>query len=164
VEAEGRDDLNLDEDIDEREKREHGLRGVARDRVEDGGKSERLIEDPSERGDEKGNEHQHWVGKASDEKKNAVKVAPEVLSKYVGTYEEQPKYWREFPRVVEITVEGDTLYGNMDGRGKVPLTAQADTKFSGLNGLGAEFTKGADGAMRLFVKHVSGDYLFTLKK
>jgi hypothetical protein len=31
---------------------------VARDGVEDGGKSEGLIEDPSERGDEKRDEHQ----------------------------------------------------------------------------------------------------------
>src|SRR5579863_6170848 len=36
----------------------------------------------------------HWVGKASDESKSAVKVAPEILSKYLGTYEEQPKLWR----------------------------------------------------------------------
>jgi hypothetical protein len=113
---------------------------------------------------EKGSELQHWVGKASDEKKSAVKVAPEVLSKYVGTYEEQPKFWREFPRVVEITVSGDTLYGNTDARGKVPLVAQSDTKFSGLNGLGVEFTKAADGSPQLFVKHVSGDYLFKLRK
>lgn len=113
---------------------------------------------------EKGNEFQHWVGKASDEKKSAVKVAPEILSKYVGTYEEQPRYWRKEPRVLEITVDGDTLYGNMDARGKVPLTAQADTKFSGLNGLGVEFSKGADGSSQLVVKHVSGDYLFKLRK
>src|SRR5262249_19923175 len=47
---------------------------------------------------------QHWVGKASDERKGEVKVAPEVLSKYAGVYEEQPPYWRLVPRVVEITV------------------------------------------------------------
>ena len=83
----------------------------------------------------------HWVGKASDETKSEVKVAPEILAKYVGTYVEQPRLWRLVPRVVEITVAGDTLYGNMDGRGKVPLVAQAETNFSGLNGLGVEFTK-----------------------
>ena len=113
---------------------------------------------------ERSNELEHWVGKASDEKKSAVKVAPEVLSKYVGTYEEQPKYWRQEPRIVEITLQGDTLYGNTDARGKVPLVAQSETAFSGLNGLGVEFTKGADGSIQLFVKHVSGDYLFKLKK
>ena len=29
-------------------------------------------------------DHQHLVGKASDDKKNAVKVAPAILSTYVG--------------------------------------------------------------------------------
>jgi hypothetical protein len=50
----------------------------------------------------------------------------------------------------------------MDGRGKVPLLAQSDTGFSGLYGLGVEFTKGSP-APELFVKHVSGDYRFTRK-
>ena len=27
----------------------------------------------------------HWVGKASDERLNEVKVAPEILTRYVGT-------------------------------------------------------------------------------
>jgi len=106
----------------------------------------------------------HYVGKASDEKKAEVKVAPAVLSKYIGTYEEQPKLWRLQPRVVEITVSGDTLYGNMDGRGAVPLPAQSDTSFSGLYGLGVEFRPGASGEPELFVKHVSGDYRFTRKQ
>src|SRR3984885_7689008 len=50
---------------------------------------------------EEGSRLEHWVGKASDEKKSAVNVAPEVLAEYVGTYEEQPKLWRLVPRVVE---------------------------------------------------------------
>jgi len=110
----------------------------------------------------------HWVGKASDEKKSSAKVAPEILAKYVGVYEEGPRLWSRtgVPRVVEITVAGDTLFGDMDGRGKVPLSAQSDTLFSGLYGLGVQFTasdsKGP--AAQLFVKHVSGDYRFTSKK
>jgi hypothetical protein len=114
---------------------------------------------------ENGKGVQHWVGKASDERKAEVKVAPEILAKYVGTYVEQPKLWRLVPRVVEITVTGDTLFGNVDGRGKVALVAQSETTFSGLNGLGVEFTKGEAGqlAAQLFVKHVSGDYRFTRK-
>jgi hypothetical protein len=112
---------------------------------------------------------QHWVGKASDEKKNEVKVAPEILSKYPGTYVEQaaPRLWSRtgVPRIVEISVDGDTLIGEMDGRGKVPLSAISDTEFTGLYGLGVEFPKGTGGKQdRLFVKHVSGNYLFTLKK
>src|SRR5688572_31043915 len=36
----------------------------------------------------------HWVGKASDDLKNEVKVAPAILARYVGTYVEQPPFWR----------------------------------------------------------------------
>jgi hypothetical protein len=107
----------------------------------------------------------HWVGKASDEHKSEVKVAPAVLAKYVGTFVEQPKYWRLEARTVVITVSGDTLYGNMDGRGAVPLVAQSPTLFSGLYGLGVGFATDANGApTSLFVKHVSGDYRFAPKR
>ena len=58
VQPEGRDDLNFDEDVDERENGEHGLRGVAGDGKEDGGKSEGLIEDPAEGSDEKRDEQE----------------------------------------------------------------------------------------------------------
>src|SRR6202158_1482579 len=62
---------------------------------------------------ERGSSVEHWVGKASDEKKFEVKVPAELLSKYVGTYVEQPRLWSRtlVPRVVEITVSGDTLFG-----------------------------------------------------
>ena len=101
---------------------------------------------------------QHWVGKASDERKNEVQVAPEILAKYVGTYEEQRPFWRTAARVVEITLSDGRLFANMDGRGKLPLIASSDTLFGGLNGLGVQFIQG--GAGGLFVKHVSGDYRF----
>jgi hypothetical protein len=114
---------------------------------------------------ENGGGLEHWVGKASDERKSEVKVAPEILAQYVGTYEEQPKFWRTVPRVVEITLSGDTLFGEMDGRGKVPLVAQTETGFSGLYGLGVDFVKGdSGGPPQLFVKHVSGDYRFARKR
>jgi len=114
---------------------------------------------------ERGGGLEHWVGKASDEKKSAVKVAPEILAKYAGTYEEQPALWRLIPRVLEITVSGDTLFADMDGRGKVPLVSVSETSFSGLYGLGVEFTKGdSGGPAQLFVKHVSGDYRFARKR
>ena len=98
---------------------------------------------------------------ASDERKGEKQVAPEVLAKYVGIYEEQPPLWRAAPRIVEITVSNGRLLGDMDGRGKVPLIASSDTTFSGLYGLGVEFIAGGSGA--LLVKHVSGNYRFARK-
>ena len=113
---------------------------------------------------EKGNALEHWVGKASDESKSAVKLAPEILSKYVGTYEEQPPLWRLLPRVVEITVSDGTLFADMDGRGKVALVAQSETTFTGLYGLGVQFNKSdSSSSTELFVNHVSGDYRFARK-
>jgi hypothetical protein len=104
---------------------------------------------------------EHWVGKASDEKTHEVKVAPAVLAKYVGSYIEQPNFWRLEARKLEITVSEGQLYGELDGRGKMPLIAQSETLFSGLYGLGVEFARNAQGVpTHLFVKHVSGDYKF----
>ncbi|HEY1308058.1 MAG TPA: hypothetical protein VGF24_31110 [Vicinamibacterales bacterium] len=104
---------------------------------------------------------EHWVGKASDERKGEVQVDPAILAKYVGTYVEQPPFWRAIARVVEITVADGKLVADMDGRGKVTLIATSDTEFSGLYGLGVGFTQGGSGG--LFVKHVSGNYRFARK-
>ena len=108
---------------------------------------------------------EHWVGKASDETKSEVKVAPEILAKYVGTYVEQPKLWRVVPRVVEITFSDGVLFGNMDGRGAERQIARSETSFSGFSGLAIEFIKDSQGAVTgLFVKHVSGDYRFARQR
>lgn len=104
---------------------------------------------------------EHWVGKASDDTKGEVPVAPEILAKYVGAYEEQRPLWRTVARVVEITLSNGRLLGDMDGRGKVDLFASSQTAFSGLYGLGVEFIPGGSGG--LFVKHVSGNYRFARK-
>jgi hypothetical protein len=109
----------------------------------------------------------HWVGLASDELKNEKKVAPQVLARYVGTYVEQPPYWKSVQisgaaqdagRTVQITLEDGRLMGNMDGRGKQPLIAMSDIDFTGLYGLGVQFIDGG-----LYVKHVSGNYRFARK-
>jgi hypothetical protein len=108
---------------------------------------------------------EHWVGKASDEAKSEVKIAPEVLAKYVGRYVEQPKLWRVVPRVVEITFSDGILFGDMDGRGKERQFARSETSFSGFSGLAIEFLKNDQGAVTdLFVKHVSGNYRFARQK
>jgi hypothetical protein len=104
---------------------------------------------------------EHWVGKASDERKGEVQVAPEILTKYVGTYEEQPPLWRAVPRVVTLTVSDGKLMANMDGRGDVQLFATSPIEFSGLYGLGVGFAQNTPGV--LIVKHVSGNYRFSKK-
>jgi hypothetical protein len=115
----------------------------------------------------------HWVGTASDERKNEVKVAPEILARYTGTYVEQPPFWRSAQslgsngRTVDITVENGRLVGNMDGRGPQELIGMSQVEFTGLYGLGVEFIDGAAvpgaKATGLYVKHVSGNYRFARK-
>jgi len=107
----------------------------------------------------------HWVGKASDETKTDVKVAPEILAKYVGTYVEQPKLWRVVPRVAVITLSDGVLFGELDGRGKERQYARSETAFSGFGGLAIEFVKNSQGVVTdLLVQHVSGDYRFARQK
>ena len=109
----------------------------------------------------------HWVGTAADERRNEVKVAPEILSRYVGTYVEQPPYWRSAQiavspqaaaRTLQITVKSGRLVGDMDGRGTQVLVAMSESEFTGLYGLGVQFIDGG-----LYVKHVSGNYRFARK-
>jgi hypothetical protein len=114
---------------------------------------------------ERTGDREHWVGKASDEAKSEVKIAPEILAKYVGTYVEQPKLWRVVPRVVEITLSDGVLFGNMDGRGRERQFARSETNFSGFSGLAIEFVKNSQGVVTdLLVKHVSGDYRFARRR
>jgi hypothetical protein len=112
----------------------------------------------------------HWVGKASDERKNEVQVDAAILSRYMGTYVEQAPFWRGVQivgqavpsgRTVVVTVAGGKLVGNMDGRGDQVLIATSEKEFSGLYGLGVEFIDGGKGG--LYVKHVSGNYRFARK-
>ena len=107
----------------------------------------------------------HWVGKASDDAKYEVKVAPEVLSKYVGTYVEQPPLWRIVPRVVKVTFSDGALFGDLDGRGLERQYASSETSFSGFAGLGLEFIRNNQGDVTgLFIKHVSGNYRFARQR
>jgi len=105
---------------------------------------------------------EHWVGKASDDKKAEPKVAPEILAKYAGTYQEQD-IWGQgpHPRMIEITVSNGRLIAEMKGRGTTELTARSDTLFSGFFGWGINFVPDSSGVpTHLLEMHVSGNYRF----
>jgi len=104
----------------------------------------------------------HWVGKASDDKKAEVKVAPEILAKYAGTYEEQD-FWgsRPHPAVIEVTVSNGALFAELKGREKVQLVAQSETSFTGFYNWGLSFVRDSQGNVtQLLERHVSGDYRY----
>jgi len=109
---------------------------------------------------------QHWVGKASDDKKTAVKLGPEVLAKYAGTYREQDLWGQgPHPRIIEITVSDGTLIAELKGRGKTQLLPQSQTLFSGFFGWGINFVTDAQGMpTHLLEMHVSGNYRFQREK
>jgi hypothetical protein len=104
----------------------------------------------------------HWVGKASDAEKAEVRVAPEILAKYVGIYKTLDVWNNEpEPRFIDITVSDGVLYGELRGRGKVRLVAQTETMFAGFYGLGIKFLLDGQGVVtHLAEMHVSGDYRF----
>jgi hypothetical protein len=70
------------------------------------------------------NGQQHWIGKASDTGKTALKAAPEILAKYVGVCKGQ--YLRAL-RTVEVTFSGGTLFVSLNGGpGGIRLKLLAD--------------------------------------
>jgi hypothetical protein len=115
---------------------------------------------------ESGAGHEHWVGKASDDKVTEVKVAPEVLAKYAGTYREQDLWGvGPHPRIIEITVADGRLTAELKGRGKTQLTAQSQSRFSGFFGWGIDFVTDGQGVpTHLLEMHVSGNYKFQREK
>ncbi len=108
----------------------------------------------------------HWVGKASDDKKAEVKVAPEILAKYAGSYSEQDLWGQgPHPRIIEITVSNGSLIAELKGRGKTQLIAQSDSMFSGFFGWGINFVGDGKGVpTHLLEMHVSGNYRFQRMK
>jgi hypothetical protein len=105
---------------------------------------------------------EHWVGKASDEKKVEVKVSPEILAKYAGTYEELD-FWgnRPHPAIIEVTVSNGALFAELKGREKVQLVGQSEASFTGFYNWGLTFVRDNQGNVsQLLERHVSGDYRY----
>lgn len=110
---------------------------------------------PDNRCDPADTGREHWTGSISEAQRLAVKVAPEVLAKYVGVYK---GVWARRPRTVEITVSGDGLFISVEGRNPQRLFPQSETSFSG-PGLGYNFIRDDHGiATDVIEMHVSGDY------
>jgi hypothetical protein len=97
----------------------------------------------------------HLVGTYSDDTKNAVKLAPEILSKYVGTYE-RPLPGRP-AQVVKVAFEGGELTLSFGTAPPRPLTALSETTFTG-SGTHFEFGKNDKGEITyLIIRAAEGD-------
>jgi hypothetical protein len=99
---------------------------------------------------------EHLVGKASDEKKFAVKVAPQILSKYVGAYTfrapDDPNQVTRF----NVTAAGETLWMDIGGKDKQEMIALSNETFSVL-GIRLDFVKEKEAVTHLIFHVVEGD-------
>lgn len=97
----------------------------------------------------------HMVGKASDDLKKAVTVAPEVLARYAGAYEILPPGAR-IPVTLNVKLLGTEL--TMDFNGRIPLTPLSETTFTTPPGARIEFFLNDQGAVtHLVVTIAEGD-------
>jgi len=106
-------------------------------------------------------EQEHWIGKVSDAQTKAVKVAPEVLAKYVGVY--KGIYLRN-GETVEVTLSDGKLFVAVNGGEKRLVFPQSETQFAGA-GLGYTFIRDSQGnATNVVESRVSGDYKYERQK
>jgi len=103
----------------------------------------------------------HLVGKESDDTKNAVKLAPEILSKYVGTYEFNAKELGvPGPEILlfKIVQKNGALEAGLGDGPTMPMTALSETTFTGVGGT-MEFGKNDKGEVAyLTIRIAEGDF------
>jgi hypothetical protein len=98
-------------------------------------------------------DRQHLVGKASDVK--SVRVAPEILSKYAGSYELKVPGTDRIATMT-ISLAGDRLMAGGLGP-NTPLTAESETEFSAVFGNLKFVTDDAGVVTHLILQMVEGD-------
>jgi hypothetical protein len=105
----------------------------------------------------------HLVGKQSDDTRNAVKLAPETLSKYVGTYE-RPLPGGRPTQVIEVAFEGGEFTLSFGTAPPRPLTALSENTFTAF-GTHFEFGKNDKGEVTyLIIRAAEGDLRADRKK
>ena len=78
----------------------------------------------------------HLVGKASDVRKLAVALAPQVLAKYVGTYAFSPSNAMK----THVMLSNGTLFLDVGGKDRQELVPLSESTFGMLSGVRVEFT------------------------
>ena len=99
----------------------------------------------------------HWGGEITEAEEKIVEVAPEILAKYIGTYQ---GYWLRNLITVEVTLEDGALFLRRRDR-RSALFPQSETSFECGCGFGYIFTAGDEGmATEVSEVHVSGAWTF----
>ena len=98
----------------------------------------------------------HLVGRASDEVKGEVKLSPETLARYTGTYDDAQDKIK-----ATISVSGGQLMFSLGGKGAVALTTLSETAFYFPGGFPIDFIKDDKGAVsHLLFRTPCGDLKF----
>jgi hypothetical protein len=98
-------------------------------------------------------DHAHLVGKASDEKKEAVKLATRVLSRYIGAYQFSAPDDPNFTMLFNVTLAADELFMDVAGKDKQPMIPLSETRFS-VNGTRLDFVANDGGVVTHLIFHV----------
>jgi hypothetical protein len=108
---------------------------------------------------------EHWTGKASDDKDSGVKVPPQVLASYAGTYVEKDQWGPPpHPRTIQVTVSDGKLFAELSNRWKVELYPQTQTRFAGFYEWSITFLPNSQGVTPdLLEMHISGNYRYSKK-
>jgi hypothetical protein len=108
-------------------------------------------------------DHRHLVGTLSDTKPVAVTVAPEVLAKYVGSYEFAFPENPTVPGTYNVTMSDGALFMDTEGKGRIALVPVSENVFF-LRDARIEFGKDARGAVTHFTRTwVEGDLKYMRK-
>jgi hypothetical protein len=112
-------------------------------------------------------DHSHLVGKRSDDTKNTIALAPEILVQYAGTYELNAKELSlPGPEIVDVNValQDGVLQLGVGNGPKRPITPTSETSFTSAGGP-VEFFKDDKGAVAYVVlEGVEGKFRANRKK
>ncbi len=105
-----------------------------------------------------GGERGSWLTEVTEVQEEAVEIAPEILARYVGTY--QGMYLANLI-TVEVTLEDGELFLQRNNGGRARLIPQSETSFIRA-GFGYVFTVDSEGrATEVSEVHVSGAWPFS---
>ena len=91
------------------------------------------------------------VNKAMPEARKEITLSNDILSQYVGKYELAPNFF------VEVTVEGDQIFGQATGQGKFEVFAENETTFfAKVTELKVKFNKNDSGEVESFTLYQGG--------
>ena len=102
----------------------------------------------------------HLIGRTAEEKR--VVVPRDVLATYVGVYEVRPETARQAAnarQVFTITLDGEQLFLDMAGKGKIPMIPLSQTSFSPRLLGTYEFVKDGSGRVTHMLVHSAEEVL-----